>query len=652
MLLVRVDWGQSMSIPSTDVARLLVGLRVFVYAGALLRFALHWNDTQHTAAYGLALSALCLGVGLVEVFSRSPRSRAWRIFEIYADVACITALYILTGSIESDFFILYYLPLIGAAQELNPKRRRQVAALAGFGLTTAVTYVAYAAHHDSYARLLVSVVLPRGFALLVFALISSHLIKARSALPGALSEIVRATASATKLDRELDELLDEAIGLGFDHAAVALVDKPMGDIRMVRARGLPPRQLAMSHFRLTDPDIMGSIVQNARTEAFAAGVRDPRFDERIYEAFGHAQLARVFTPIITSEPDSMAIGLIECGRKRPDSDDWVVSMKEKVEGIARRHADAIGSNLTHVLLAAIAQRAIQVIDADSATIHVYQHGRLRYQAGAGRADQAFLERFPPRTDGIGIRSIEDAKPIPLDGDELRRAQPELFACGVRAMTAFPLLNLGAPELRGVLYVHFWKASDAVSRAIDDWAPALSRRRFTKRTIDIEKLFAEQLEGIIQNYLSLRYSADAAERTWQVSLLQNFIQSLASKHASPSLLHEIAGGALLYLPECDCVTLYQYFHDQQRFDSPPVMAGNFLEPDAMQIEVGPEEARGLLAIEETRFLTDVRAYQELTVPHQTRPRARFVDRELRGVSIPSRPIRTSLAPSPKMDFSLA
>jgi GAF domain-containing protein len=556
----------------------------------------------------------------------APTQKFWRQILVSSDIGLISVLYYLTGAVESDFFLFYYLPIVTAAEDLKVRRVVTVGAAAALSLMVVILTLARSATPPpTESRLLFAILLPREFFLGIVTVVSCRLLNARSALPAALQEVVRVTSSASALNRELDSLLDRIMQLGFDQAAIALVDDSLDVIQIVRARGQPPRQMAMARFPLQTNDIMCSVVTSARTEFFPAGLRDPRFNSAIYDTFGHDNLSRLFVPLIPERARS-AIGTLECGCFGKERRQFVQDQAGNVERLAKKSAMAIGANRTHVLLSTIATKAIEIVGADSASLHVFRKQELLYQAGAGLADTAFLKRFPPRKDGFGRIALNTGRPVAVDTAELKKSYPGLFETGIRALLALPLTHLGNEELSGVLYVHFWH-----SRARPSAIPGLSllsrsHRRFTARTVEIETIFARQLEAVIQNYLSLRDSAFATELAWHVSLLQNFIQSLASIRDHSEMLRNIAKGALLYLPDSDCVTLYEYVSSAKLVSYPPVMEGTFHHKEAMVTTIRPDVVDWLVGMARSRYLDDVSTLPELAAPRGGAGRERFVSRE--------------------------
>ena len=161
----------------------------------------------------------------------------------------------------------------------------------------------------------------------------------------------------------------------------------------------------------------------------------------------------------------------------------------------------------------IATYAITLIGADSASIHVYQDQRAYLAAGAGKADAAFLRKFPPRNKGIGKNAMQTNTVIVVHNPlELQARNAALHAEGVRAIAAFPL-QLGA-GIRGVMYIHFWQP-----------------HRFNPYELEMEEVFARQIEIAIQNHLLLRDLTAAEDHVRALSNLQlhTQLQQTLSRH---------------------------------------------------------------------------------------------------------------------------
>jgi GAF domain-containing protein len=424
----------------------------------------------------------------------------------------------------------------------------------------------------------------------------------------ALNEIGEATTGTRKLDSELDDILHQLTdGLGFEYAMVSLVDEYRQVIESVRGRNVAPGWIRRSRHELKSADIQADIVRTGRTEVFDEW--DERFDREIFERFGHVNLARIFSPLVVN---GSVVGTLEAGCRRERQAEIITRENIKaVERLGKTRGAAIAEARPYVLLELIARNATRIIGADSASIHVYKSGEPLLVAGTGKADKDFLTEFPPRSTGMGWRSIRQRRVEKIDAPaELRSEHRLLYDRGVRAIAAFPLF-LGA-DVKGVLYVHFWR-----------------EHRFSQAELELEKVFARQIEVVIQNSLLLQSISEAAQRARALPELQRIVQSLA---LAPSLnlrqvLEDVAAHMLNIL-DADSVTLYQYFQAENRFDVPPVMQGDFRDQASMKMQIFADDIVWRIVGEgKSRFISNVRSNKMVSgVRTDGVKRLRFVERE--------------------------
>lgn len=428
----------------------------------------------------------------------------------------------------------------------------------------------------------------------------------RARLLTALCEIGGATASTLELDHELDTILQELTDtLRFEFASVSLVDDYRQTIQMVRGKNVPSGWIRRSTYDLDSTDILADIVRTGKTEVIEEW--DERFNEEIYERFGHADLVRVFTPLVA---DGVPIGTIEAGCRRERWTEMLTDANiQAVERLGRERGAAVARTRSYVLLELIANHAIRIIGADSASIHVYHFGQRLLEAGAGKATKDFLLRFPPREGGIGQQAMQTGKSVVIDRpQDLAVKHSALHDEGVRAIAVFPL-SLGA-DIQGVLYVHFWR-----------------EHRFSQAELELEQVFARQMVIVIQNNLLLKSIADAAQRAWALAGFQSIIQSLVSSFNLAQVLEEVARN-VMYMLDADNVTLYQYSQGDERFTVPPVMKGSFQDRGAMQTQMHPDDIVWEIVRQgQSRFISDVPDEPRLFGTRSDGvDRPRFVERE--------------------------
>lgn len=436
----------------------------------------------------------------------------------------------------------------------------------------------------------------------------------RSRLLTSLAEIGKATVASLELDARLDAILCELTeSLRFEFATISLVDEYRGVVETIRGSNVPQGWIGRARHSLSNSDIQADIVRTKKTEVLEGW--DERFDKEIYHRFGHENLVRVFAPL---RADNSVVGVIEAGCQKERREEILTSETcATVQRLGHKWGKTVARTRPYVLLKLIADHATGIIGADSASLHVYQAKQTLLIAGAGKADKEFLAEFPPRLPsrenpegGIGCRAMKTGSPILIDEpQELALINPKLYARGVRAIVAFPLF-LGT-DVQGVLYVHFWR-----------------EHRFSEAELELERVFARQMEVAIQNSLLLKSMSAIAQRAWALPSFQNLLQSLASGLSLSAVLGEVAQNTL-YVTDADNVTLYQYFENTDKFIFPPVMRGTFENKDAM---LAPRDRSAFLLriIRDgtTQFVEDVSQYEEL---YGTRPKAvdghsRFAERE--------------------------
>jgi len=400
----------------------------------------------------------------------------------------------------------------------------------------------------------------------------------RAQLTSALDSLGTALPSALQLDRQLDYVLSELTeNLGFEFATISLVDEYRGVIETVRGRSVPWGWLSRARKTLDTDNIHTDVVRTKNTVTIEAW--DHRLDPDIYERFEHSKLARVFVPIIS---DQEAVGTIEAGCRLERKDSVITSSAvAEVERIGKDRGRDLGRYRPHVLLELIAQSAIAIIGADSASVHVYRKdqssergidglGEPILAAGAGRATKEFIREHQPRPGGLGQRAMEEANFLKIDDPQkLKTHNADLFDLGIRSMAAFPM-SLGQ-GVQGVLYVHFWGRD----------------HEFSPSELDLGELFTRQIEVVIQNHLLLRTTTELAARAWELSRMQNLMQSLASPFDLRDVLEKVTQNVLMMV-DADNVTLYQYEAGSDHFVTPPVMRGIFHAEESMRTGIYPED----------------------------------------------------------------
>ena len=428
----------------------------------------------------------------------------------------------------------------------------------------------------------------------------------RARLLKAQIQITKEMASALELSHEMDSLLQElADRLGFDHATVSLVDKYLQTIESVRGVNVPSGWISRASYALDKPDIMTDIIRTGRTEVIVGW--DERFNPELYERFGHERLARIFLPL---KVDGEVVGVVEAGCLRERQAELLSQDRvQVVEELVQQRAARIAQARPYVLLELIANHASKIIGADAASIHVYQSDKISLEAGAGKATPGFLRQFLPQMKNIFELAALTDEPVVIDNAEkFVKQYPAIFAEGVRATAAFHLsLDIG---LQAILYIHFWR-----------------EHKFSPAELELEAVFARQMEVVIQNHLLLKNLDDAAEKTRALSQLQNVVQSLASSLDLSRVLNDVALN-VLYTLDADNVVLYQYEHEHRRFLPSPVIKGSFYDEAHMHLPISSESVVwSVLRKGESEFIPDViNSPPSLSGKIRAGEKQRFVERE--------------------------
>lgn len=607
-------------------------LRYFVAIALALRFWLHrFQYTSAESSNRLLIVALIAAITVCATgvaFSRKlRRSKKVQALFVLVDIVFISIAYILTRNPESDFFLFYYLPIFAAVEYLGNKAIAAVCILVAcsMGLVLYLMQPLPEPWPWTTAGLLSRVLVPRAIFFLAIVLTSAFVFRwlseRQAELSGLLDSLRAVSAAAVpsvlELDRALDSVLSQLTdNLHFEFAVISLVDEYQHRIESVRGRNVPPGWISRSKFDLGDKDILADVVRTGRTEVISE--RDKRFNEEIYERFGHSRLARVFAPIVS---EGRNVGTIEASCPKERQEELIT--KESIAAIQRlglEEGDEIARSRPHVLLEMIAARAIRLIGADSASLHVYRRGpdeasagergwgELILAAGAGRATHEFVREYRPRSKGMGRTAVQERRPQALnDSKRLRREYPALHAQGARALATLPL-TLGS-EAEGVLAVFFCQEG----------------RRFTQLELNLTAAFARQMEVVIQNYLQFRSATDAAARAWAVSSLEDLMQSITSPFHLPDVLNKVAQNALLTL-DADNAAVYQYHAGEGRFDHARVLHGRFFDRASVEVEILPGSLPfRLIQAGKSRFVRDVQEDPELAGNEPGRG-SRFVERE--------------------------
>ena len=427
-------------------------------------------------------------------------------------------------------------------------------------------------------------------------------------LLAAWREIGDGTAAALELDNEVESILVEIARLGFELATISLVDDYRRVIEAFRGWNIPSGWIKRAKHRLDpqddkdDIDIQADVVRNKKTERVTGW--DKRLDPEIYARFEHSKLSRIWVPIVNG---GTVVGTIEAGcAVERKSVILTENNIQAVEQLGKDRGPAIARTRPYVLLKLIAEKAVEVVGADSASLHVYQSGGLLLMAGAGIASQDLLGTFSPDKTGAD-RVMRGREPLVLTPSQDQAVSIGLYRLGVRSVAAFPL-SLGG-DCYGVVSLYF-----------------CTEQKLGAAALELGSLFVRQMDVAIQNSLLLKDLAAVAGLAWNLSSFQSVIQSLASNRSLRQVLEEVAS-SILYMLDADSLTLYQFFQNENSFECPPVMKGFFREPDSMHTPTRPDDIVWKLVQQgQSRFVEDVSWDPVFSGTDDPTRRTRFIDRE--------------------------
>ncbi len=100
--------------------------------------------------------------------------------------------------------------------------------------------------------------------------------------------------------------------VGFDYIIFSLVDTYQHRVKAIGGFGVTENNIKQANHSLDSNDIMADIIRTGQTEVVTGW--DDRFNKELYEAEGHANWVRVFTPVTLRQEH---IGLVEAGFKDP-----------------------------------------------------------------------------------------------------------------------------------------------------------------------------------------------------------------------------------------------------------------------------------------------------------------------------------------------
>jgi GAF domain-containing protein len=127
----------------------------------------------------------------------------------------------------------------------------------------------------------------------------------------ALQKFSQKLAGTLKVVEILDIFFEACTNvMGFEYGLFSLVDKYKEGIRAIAGFGVSESHVKQAHHDLDSHDITVDIVKMGKTEVITGW--DDRFDREVFEAEGHTNWVRVFTPITLRQEN---IGVVEVGNK-------------------------------------------------------------------------------------------------------------------------------------------------------------------------------------------------------------------------------------------------------------------------------------------------------------------------------------------------
>lgn len=395
-----------------------------------------------------------------------------------------------------------------------------------------------------------------------------------------------------------------------DFAAINLVNPEKNVIEMVASVGeinsIEP--LSIHPIEPIDilPDINVDIVLSHNTEIILGW--DNRFDHRLHKQFNKNDIVRIFSPIIIAfnsngelitdwfencdwkfssynesflrrkiisnnfskiipNPKNfnfLTLGTLEAGSYNINQNFDFEKGVSFAKYVLNSSLNIYSSSIENVLRV-IAEKAIHIIGADSATIHFpYDTHKKRYvyEISSGYISTSFLKHHPPRSKGLGSQCIKENKPkiVPDERrshnfDALRSINPGLYSIGIQSVAAFPLIPFSKDlSQSGVLYIHFRNVH---------W--------FTTEEINLLKIFSNRALD------ALRYAfliSKLREEQRKLLLINTATRFLTRIPTQPELLPNIAFNTLKVLA-ADITVIYEFIESENILIVPPVIEGKII-----------------------------------------------------------------------------
>jgi GAF domain-containing protein/CheY-like chemotaxis protein/HAMP domain-containing protein len=385
----------------------------------------------------------------------------------------------------------------------------------------------------------------------------------------ALQAVSRSVSRTLELNEVLDIVLEQIIyTLGFEFSTISLVDEREGVVKVVRGIGVSDEQIAGARRHLDEPDIMADVIRTGKTEIIDQW--DERFDREMFEREGHANLLRVWTPIVSRGRN---IGLVEAGYHKANRSQITDADVRLLQAFVDQAAIGIENSR---LFAETQRRAVQLSTASEVsraatsildpeqlvreTVNLIRerfnfyyvalflldadgHWAVLRQA-TGEAGRVLMERHHRLEVGgqsmVGTAISQRSARIALDvgSEAVRFANPLLP--DTRSEIALPL-----------------RVGDRVVGALD--AQSTEAGAFSPEDIDVLQSMADQLATTIDN---ARLFQDSLARTREVTALFDASQQINATLDLDSL-YEIVARRLLETTRVQAATVSDWMRDDNR-----------------------------------------------------------------------------------------
>ena len=187
----------------------------------------------------------------------------------------------------------------------------------------------------------------------------------------------------------------------FEYSAVWLLDSYHKMIQLARVRNTPAWWKQGDEYDLDRFTILFEVIDKKGlvvTQGWDTRFHDQR-NRHHYE-----NRTCVLIPIVNNQ---VVVGVLEAGRKiTPRDQKFSPDCLERLRKLGSDSGRRIAQASPNALLKLIANYAINIIGAESASIHINRGDKQILGAVAGKATEEFLQKFPPRANGIGKEALK------------------------------------------------------------------------------------------------------------------------------------------------------------------------------------------------------------------------------------------------------